>query len=895
MARKKKTIIGQMNSAPAQRQFTDRERPQKSFLKALENINNHEYSILTYYGVGGIGKSSLKRHLKTAYLESNENAIYSSVDFDLESNRIPHKAFRHLAKDFKENFKVPFTAFDLAYTIYWTKAFPEYDLKKDGLPFIEEGSVLSSLIDTMESAHGGAGAFMNVIDYGYRKYNEMAFDNNLKNEISKLKLLDAEAIENKLGIFFAYDIDKYKEGNPEKKVVIFLDTYEALWQQQRTQANALSQDEWIRDDLVSELPNVLFIICGREKIKWEEVDSEWGKDLNQHMLGSLSEEDAKSFLESCDITDTSIQDEIIKSSEGLPYYLDLCVDTYYRIKDNGGRMAAEEFSEVGEEKIFERFMRYLSHQEQETLKVLANARFYTKELFSLLIEEFKTGYPITAMQELNTFSFIVQEDDKYYIHDLMRSSLISFQNNELKKDVNQFLFNYYDKKLHNFHVKNNNHNIDLSFQEAFFYKEKENNINELIKWVDKYYMKLYDMARYRILLMKVQYILEGNTSKIAKDLLINLYFKEGDLFTSLGLYDEAKNSYSTVFKYPDYDDIYVKTTISLGYTYRRNGEYLKALEQFEKAYKYEINNHHLDIKLAKDYGFTLHYVGRFIYADKILTEALKKSIKFKNKDEEAHISNFIGYNLRYFNRLKKSLRYIQKAITIRESLYGDSHPITAESYNNYAGNLRDLNQTNEAYEFHIKAYRIRKSFFGETHPDTSKSYNSLALYYYQIEDFDTSIEYNMKALKIRKIVFPENHFYISVTNRNLGYCYLKLNQIEKSLAFFKESLLIRKKYYGKGHSAVANIYFDIAKVYHINGERQLAQKYLDITLDIYYKLFLDSTYEWEYFLNILIHIMKSENYCFTKHADISNLDIPLLEMIDDDLDKLDFKNYMFKF
>jgi len=90
MARKKKTILGQANSAPAQRQFTDREEPQESFVKSLSEANGRDYSILTYYGVGGIGKSSLIRHLVAEYLDKDDESVYSLVDFALESNRIPH-------------------------------------------------------------------------------------------------------------------------------------------------------------------------------------------------------------------------------------------------------------------------------------------------------------------------------------------------------------------------------------------------------------------------------------------------------------------------------------------------------------------------------------------------------------------------------------------------------------------------------------------------------------------------------------------------------------------------------------------------------------------------------------------------------------------------------------
>ena len=47
----------------ASRQFTDREEPKKSYRKALQSIHEKEFNILVFYGVGGIGKSSLFKRI----------------------------------------------------------------------------------------------------------------------------------------------------------------------------------------------------------------------------------------------------------------------------------------------------------------------------------------------------------------------------------------------------------------------------------------------------------------------------------------------------------------------------------------------------------------------------------------------------------------------------------------------------------------------------------------------------------------------------------------------------------------------------------------------------------------------------------------------------------------
>ena len=393
MPRKPKTTLDlpKTNSTPTQRQFTDREMPQQIFTDALATVNQQNYSILTFYGVGGIGKTRLQEHLQQAHLDQDENSLYSKVNFQNPDNRQPYRALRTLVKNFTGEPKIAFNAFGLAYMQYWEKAFPDQDIKKEGLPFLEEGSLLATAADVVDEVGGVASLAVGALDYLYRKVKERNFDEAIYNRLKALESKTADDIEDSLPLFFAYDIERYKIKHPEKKIVIFLDTYEALWTDKRSEANEFSEDQWLRDGLVTELQQVLFVICGREKLIWDKEDNAWQSDLNQHLIGNLSDLDAGKFLSSCQIINPELQQRIIADSEGVPFYLDLCVDTFERIQQHR-TPTADDFARVGKAELFERFMRYLDRSETETLKMLAFPRFYTADIFSLLVREFETGY-----------------------------------------------------------------------------------------------------------------------------------------------------------------------------------------------------------------------------------------------------------------------------------------------------------------------------------------------------------------------------------------------------------------------------------------------------------------------------------------------------------------------
>jgi len=127
-------------------------------------------------------------------------------------------------------------------------------------------------------------------------------------------------------------------------LVIFLDTYEKLVNGMLSVGESLNNDRWIRG-LILNIPNVLWVIAGREKLKWEAFDSAWSKALEQHLLGSLTQNDSTQFMQSAGITDPALLEGLYQLTDGTPVYLDLCADRYDHLKQKRISFGLETFGQ----------------------------------------------------------------------------------------------------------------------------------------------------------------------------------------------------------------------------------------------------------------------------------------------------------------------------------------------------------------------------------------------------------------------------------------------------------------------------------------------------------------------------------------------------------------------
>lgn len=479
-----------------QRPFVDRKICLQKFKEAVYNIRLKEFSVLVYYGVAGIGKTSLKKEFMK-YLEKynkqnqqqdatlasilKREIIWTSIDLQLDKYREKNTFLVTLKNDLQKKHKIDFPAFEIAHDVYWKKANPTISLKKDNHLLFEGNNASDDILGIGSQIpylgmvpHAGRFLLSNLPDH-FRKWRIKRREKELK----QLSEKEPWEIEEMLPYFWAQDLNNYlKESS--KTAVLFIDTYEAMWEKEREWGNFNGRDKWIRE-LISNLhKSSLFVICGKEELRWKEVDEDWNNYLKQYKLEKLPEEDTLDFLNRCGIKEQEIQEVIVKASEGVPYYLDLAVNIYTEIAKASSPKPYHFPTTLNE--IFYRFMKYLNVPEQETLKVLSTPRFWNKDIFRVLINHFNTCYPITAFSELNRFSFIQETENKLQLHPLMRESLQVYQDQDLKKEVHNFMLDFYSNQLKDLDIKAITLQHKIALNEAFYHAKKTHETKDLLNW-----------------------------------------------------------------------------------------------------------------------------------------------------------------------------------------------------------------------------------------------------------------------------------------------------------------------------------------------------------------------------------------------------------------------------
>ncbi|RDW19691.1 tetratricopeptide repeat protein [Oceanobacillus chungangensis] len=330
---------------------------------------------------------------------------------------------------------------------------------------------------------GMAGIVSGIVGKVYETKKNWNLDKEVKVYLKELENASVQDIEEQLVAFFAFDLQKAIEKHQIPNTVIFLDTFEALWSGLSNKAVVHTKDKWVRD-LIGSSPNILFIICGREYLEWEKYDADWKKIIKHQMVHNFDEKNASQFLEQSGIKEEAIRHKMITSSGGYPYHLDLSVDTYFEMKNRGEQLDPSRFGSNHRE-ILDRFLQYLSDQEIETLKIMSIARFYNKDLFQHLLTEHPTGYAITKYDNFNKFSFITCENDKLFIHALMRQGMLDYSSKDLIKSVHKTLADYYARKFTYEELEMDQEKDIETLSEQIYHQKSYLTQKQLIDWLSE--------------------------------------------------------------------------------------------------------------------------------------------------------------------------------------------------------------------------------------------------------------------------------------------------------------------------------------------------------------------------------------------------------------------------
>lgn len=208
--------------------FTDRKNFIEVFRRRLRLKHDENYCILNYYGVGGIGKSALRKEFGNILSKEFPHIIWSHTDFELQSFREAETSLFHIRKNFKEKYKIEFPTFDIAYTVYWQKSHPQITLAKDNIPFLEDGSLIANLLSSVGEVPmvGLLPSIAKAVIRG-KSFLKKWWIKRGQKELYDIPSLSPKEILDRLPMYFAMDLRDYLKSN-SITAVIFIDTYDGL-------------------------------------------------------------------------------------------------------------------------------------------------------------------------------------------------------------------------------------------------------------------------------------------------------------------------------------------------------------------------------------------------------------------------------------------------------------------------------------------------------------------------------------------------------------------------------------------------------------------------------------------------------------------------------------------
>ena len=698
-------------------------------------------NILMYYGIGGIGKSTLLETIEKK-VTKDENSIIIKYDFD-DKNFTQTKVYEEIIISLlKAKKKIKYLP--ILFAQYWKKANPNSEFKESKLPFVEEGTFLGDMLSEIsgEEMLALGGASVNVLHKIYKRAaKEVTFSKSILAELNSHKDASLEELLTLFPIFLAYDLEEIRQKNDYKFLFLF-DTYEKIGANINTGA-----DTWIKDLIYhislkenSQISsNALFIFAGREELAWE---SGWNPYILHHEILNLSHAEITQMLQNAEVLNENFAQSVIELSKGQPFYVDLAIEMYKKEPNKDDL----NLDGITTNEIFERFVRYLSTEELTIIEILSVPRHFDMHLYKYLLHEFKITYPDSLSDDLMNYSFFKKRDERYSMHDLMRDSIeLNLAKKEIQK-INQVLFNWYENIVEKLEYKNiSERNLD-NFSEYVYHLLKRGDNSSVIEiYKEKIEAKLELAGKYHFLVELTSNLIKSMKNEEFKTYLliqlVSLYNKIDDKESAADIIEEL--TYRTIAP-----DLYNNYTYVVAYyedqftpTHKQKEKFF--FENILKQYTKAIKNAPTEIKLLSLIRLSNIYRKNrdLINAKKHLMEAYTLSQNENSEKYLADIYDKLHFVYRDQNDFEKALDNTLKALEIRNKQLHSKHLKIGKNYRDIANFLFSYKKYSlETKKYMLKSLKIYSYYYDSTSSEVFFMYQKLGLILLRLEEVDDFLE-----------------------------------------------------------------------------------------------------------------------------------------------------------
>jgi tetratricopeptide (TPR) repeat protein len=199
----------------------------------------------------------------------------------------------------------------------------------------------------------------------------------------------------------------------------------------------------------------------------------------------------------------------------------------------------------------------------------------------------------------------------------------------------------------------------------------------------------------------------------------------------------------------------------------------------------------------------------------------------------AEVANEAGISLRLQASYTTAHLLLERALTIKEAVYGPDHPQVAITLGNLGNTYRDLGDTAQAVELLERALTIFEAVYGPDRPQVAITLGNLGNAHRDLGDTAQAVELLERALTIFEAVYGPDHPQVASTLTNLGAAHQQRGDTARAVELYQRALTIDEAVYGPDHPEVASTLTNLGVAHHHLGDTARAVELLERALTIF--------------------------------------------------------------
>ena len=418
-----------------------------------------ESSAINYYGIAGVGKTTLTKSLCMELEERNNNQgekipyVYLDVSNYDDEISIFNLISGFLYKKFNFHFTEYFEA---------AKEYSNYNCSKNDISFDKNNNMLSAGKNLLSQTDIG-GYVLGITDFAIAFYEKLKYSS----AESKKQLFYSSNPKEYLSNIFSNELKK-NLSNFLFPCIIILDGIDSFRLSSTGNDFIDFEIQWLKN-IISEQPEVIWILTSREKIEFYNYQN-WKNVFKYIELKELSLDKTKEYLYAHKICVDDKQATYIHNvTGGLPIYLDIICEMLQ--KADIEQVIRNLKNNLFHENLVKSFFRYLSTDEKEVLQVLSCLDRWNEDFIlnsDLLREDLKHSYNIIKKK-----SYFNQDLKIISLHKVISDQIFLICSVEIRNHVAEVIRRW---------IKNNNDDFKLfytSFLRISIYEKTRQEIDEL--------------------------------------------------------------------------------------------------------------------------------------------------------------------------------------------------------------------------------------------------------------------------------------------------------------------------------------------------------------------------------------------------------------------------------